>query len=94
MKISKKQLEKLQEIDAILMDNNLGIRLVSFDNSFCCLQLHRINSIDPKTFMFFSIQLYFLDTEKFIKSYTSVSDCIKNLTIFKDLFIFKKLGSL
>lgn len=94
MNISKKQLEKLQEMDAILLDHNLGLRLVSFDDSICCLQLHRINSFDSKTYIFSSIQLYELDSERFIKLYTSISDCLKELRIFKDLFTFKNLGSL
>lgn len=94
MRLSIKQLEKLQELDAILSDYNLTLRLVSFDDSLFMLQLHKINSLDPRTYNISSIQLLLLDGVQYIKNYTSVRDCLSNLFIFKDLFIHKKLGRL
>lgn len=92
MKLSKKQLEKLQELDAILDIYKLSLRLVSFDDTLFMLQLHKINSLDPRTYNISSIQLVHNYDIQYIKNYTSVRECINNLLILKDLFIYNKLS--
>lgn len=94
MRLTKKQLEKLQEINNILIDSNLTLKLVSFDETLFMLSFHRINSLDSRTYNISSIQLLKLDNEQYIKHYMSVSECLSNLSIFKDLFIYKNLGRL
>lgn len=92
MKLSRKQLEKLQELDAILDYYKLSLRLVSFDDTLFMLQTHRINSFDPRTYNISSIQLVHNYCIQYIKNYISVRECIHNLSILKDLFIFNNLS--
>lgn len=91
MKLTTKQLSQLQSLDAILCDSNLGLRLVSYDDYLCCLQLHRIDKNDRRTYDISSIQLYTIDRNEYIKSYSTVNKCFIDLNIFLDLFFFTKL---
>lgn len=84
MKINKKQLRKLLDLNYVLSHFNLQLSMVTFDDCNLSLCLYDLVSVNGTFNNIVSIQLRSLDRNLLIRAFSSVNDLFKHLEIFLD----------